>query len=94
MAKKPKPPSKKSVLVVLVGKRTETAVKLQKILTAWGCLIKTRLGIHYGVMEECSESGLLILELHGEDTQKQDFVAKISKLPGLKCQLVELELDA
>ena len=86
--------SKRSVLIVLIGKRTETAVKLQKILTAWGCLIKTRLGIHYGVMEDCSESGLLMLELYGDDGQKQDFAAKVAKLPGLKCQLVELELDS
>jgi hypothetical protein len=31
------------------------------VLTGWGCMIKTRLGIHEGTMEDCSERGLIIL---------------------------------
>jgi hypothetical protein len=30
----------KTLLIILVGKRKETAVKVQQILTAWGCIIK------------------------------------------------------
>lgn len=83
---------KKSVLMVLIGKRKEEAVKVQQILTGWGCIIKTRLGIHDGVMENCSDQGLLILELYGTKEQKDELTRKISVLPGVASKLVELEI--
>jgi hypothetical protein len=83
---------KKSVLLILIGKRKEEAVKVQQILTAWGCLIKTRLGIHDGVLENCSDEGLLILELYGKEEDKEELSRKISVLPGVSSKLVELEV--
>jgi hypothetical protein len=82
----------KTILVVLVGKRQESAVKLQQILTAWGCIIKTRLGIHDGVLDKCSDAGLLILELHGSQEQKDELARKVALLPGVSSQLVQLDL--
>ncbi len=82
---------KKTVLLVLIGKRKESAVKLQQILTAWGCLIKTRLGLHSGVMENCSESGFLFLELYGSDTDNAELARKVSVIPGIESKLVVLE---
>ncbi|MBK8944834.1 MAG: hypothetical protein IPM32_06115 [Ignavibacteriae bacterium] len=83
----------KSILVILVGNRKESAVKVQQILTAWGCIIKTRLGIHDGVLDNCSDEGLLILELHGTEDQKNELSRKVAVLPGVSSKLVELSLD-
>ncbi|GJQ63749.1 MAG: hypothetical protein SCALA702_28020 [Melioribacteraceae bacterium] len=83
---------KKSVLLILIGGRKEAAVKVQQVLTAWGCIIKTRLGIHDGVLDNCSDEGLLILELHGEKDQKEELARKVSVLPGVSSKLVELEV--
>jgi hypothetical protein len=84
---------KKSILLILIGKRKEDAVKVQQILTAWGCIIKTRLGIHDGVLENCSDEGLLILELYGTDEQKQELTRKVAVVPGVNSKLVELSVD-
>ncbi len=84
---------KKVILLALIGKRKDAAVNLQKVLTAWGCIIKTRLGIHDGVLENCSEKGLLILELCGSDEQNQELSRKISVIKGVKSEIIELELD-
>ena len=84
---------KKSILLILVGKRKESAVKVQKVLTAWGCLIKTRLGIHDGVLDKCSETGLIILELVGSEDDKQEVARKISVIPGVSSKLIDLELN-
>ncbi|RKY56322.1 MAG: hypothetical protein DRP93_01650 [Candidatus Neomarinimicrobiota bacterium] len=84
---------KKTVLLVLVGKRKETAVKLQQVLTAWGCLIKTRLGLHAGVMENCSEAGFLFLELYGSDEDNAELARKIAIIPGIESKLVVLEQE-
>ena len=84
---------KKNILLVLIGNRKEEAVKVQQILTGWGCLIKTRLGIHDGVLDNCSDSGLLILELVGSDEQNRKIARKLSLLHGVSSRLVELEVE-
>ena len=67
--------------------------KGSEVLTGWGCLIKTRLGIHDGVLDNCSDTGLLILEMVGTDEQNQEIARKLSVLPGVSSKLVELELS-
>jgi hypothetical protein len=80
----------KTLLLVLIGKRKDTAVNVQKVLTGWGCIIKTRLGIHDGILDNCSDEGLLILELYGSTEQKEELARKIAVLPGVTSQLVNL----
>ena len=82
---------KKTVLLVLVGKRKEAAVDLQKVLTAWGCLIKTRLGLHTGVMENCTETGFMFLELYGSDEDNAELARKVELIKGVESKLVVLE---
>lgn len=83
---------KKSVLLILIGKRKDTAVKVQQVLTGWGCIIKTRLGIHDGVLENCTDEGLLILELYGSEEQKQELTRKVALIEGVNSKLVEMEV--
>lgn len=83
----------KFVLVILLAKRKETAVNVQKILTAWGCLIKTRVGIHDGVLDDCTNTGLIILELVGEEKKIKELQRKLGLLSDVVTQLVKLSLD-
>ncbi len=83
----------KTILIILIGKRKDAAVNVQKLLTAWGCLIKTRLGIHDGILDNCSDQGLLICELYGTEEQKQELSRKMQLIEGVKSQLVELSID-
>ena len=80
----------KSIMVVLVSKRSKAAVEVQKLLTEWGCSIKTRLGIHDGVGNQCSDSGLIILEMVGEAAKISELKTKLSALDGVDVKLVEL----
>ena len=80
----------KSILVILVSQRSVSAVEVQKILTDWGCFIKTRLGIHDGVGNQCSDSGLIILEIVAEKEKREELAAKLKALKGVDVQLVEL----
>ncbi len=84
---------KKTIALILVDKRKTSAVSVQKILTEWGCLIKTRLGIHDGVLDNCSNSGLIILELVGETAKQQEMFHKLQLLQGVKTELVQLALE-
>lgn len=82
----------KSVLVILLSNRREVAVKVQQILTDYGCIIKTRLGIHDGVQDKCSEVGLVMLELVGSEKEVNELNDKLSELNGVSAKLVKLSL--
>ncbi len=82
----------KIVMVLLISTRRETAVKVQEILTEYGCIIKTRLGIHDGVLDKCSEVGLVILELVGDDKDIEGLQNKLSGIKGVTSKIVRLSL--
>lgn len=50
------------IMAIKVGNRNEAASEVQHLLTEYGCIIKTRLGLH-SRGESCSSQGLIILEL-------------------------------
>ena len=83
----------KNVLLILIDQRKKNAPQVQKILTEWGCLIRTRLGIHEGVLEECSEEGLIILELVGDEENHKKLMERLNVLPGVKAELVKISLE-
>lgn len=82
----------KTILLILIGNRKQAAVQVQKVLTGWGCMIKTRLGIHDGVMENCSDEGLLILELYGERKKMQQLARKVSLIKGVASKLIDISI--
>ncbi len=82
----------RTVLLMLISNRKESAEMVQKILTGWGCYVKTRLGIHDGVLENCSESGLIFLELTGEPEKNEELARKLNLVKGVDAQLVRLSV--
>ncbi len=84
---------KRDVMLILVNSRKESATKVQQILTAWGCYIKTRLGLHQGTLDECSESGLLFLELVGDKEKHEELSRKLNLVEGVSAKLVQLSID-
>ena len=83
----------KYALLILVGKRKEDAVLVQKTLTAWGCLIKTRLGIHDGVLDDCSNKGMIFCELVGEKEKRDELTRKLNVIRGVHAEQVELSVS-
>jgi len=81
------------VMLILVSHRQETAETVQKILSGWGCHIKTRLGLHDDVLENCSESGLIFLELKGEVDKLNEFERKLNLVKGVHAQQVVMKVD-
>jgi hypothetical protein len=73
--------------------RKKEAVTVQKILTEWGCLIKTRLGLHDGVLDDCTESGTIFIELVGEKAKHDELARKLNLLSGVKAELITLEVE-
>lgn len=51
------------VILLKISDRNEYSIKLQEILTKYGCDIKTRIGLHQSENNQCSNSGLIILDV-------------------------------
>jgi hypothetical protein len=80
----------KRFMIIVIDIRKKEAVTVQKILTEWGCFIKTRLGLHEGVLENCSEIGTIFLELVGDVEKLEEMNRKLNLLSGVRAKLVEV----
>lgn len=78
------------ILILSLGKRKNSALKVQKILTDSGCFIKTRLGIHDSCGDSCSDNGLIILEIAAPVKEIKAMASKLSKVAGVKTKLVSI----
>ena len=61
--------TKRIVLGIQVTNRVEKIPDVQKILTDYGCNIRTRLGLHEVSQKVCSQFGLLILDTCWEEAE-------------------------
>lgn len=77
----------RNVMILLVGKRKEAAVRVQELLTEYGCEIKTRLGLHEAG-NVCSDEGLILLELTGSEDRQNELYKKLDKI---ECVTVKKE---
>jgi hypothetical protein len=84
---------KRRILLIMVGGRNASAVRVQQLLTEYGCSIKTRLGIHDGVLHACSDAGLIILELVGKAAEHRVLIGKLNALAKVKTKLVDISLS-
>lgn len=83
---------KKSILIALLRTRSKSAVRFQKVLTKYGCIVKTRLGIHDGVAGSCSDTGLVILELVGGGKETAVLTRRLNAIAGVSAKLVGISL--
>ncbi|WZL72900.1 hypothetical protein QBE52_17885 [Clostridiaceae bacterium 35-E11] len=83
---------KKIIMGIQVGDRREDALEVQKLLTEYGCIIKTRLGLHDTGSKGnvCSEQGLIILEFIMEvEDQIKELAEKLKQLQEIKMNMME-----
>ena len=66
---------------------------MQKLLTEYGCNIKTRLGLHRVDENVCSPRGLILLEMFGDLTVCRELKAKLGKFEGVEVQGMAFEHD-
>lgn len=80
----------KIIMGVQLKKRMDTAPQFQELLSEYGCIINTRLGVHQTSEDFCSENGLIILEFR-ENTDKQvgEFEVKLKALDGVIVKKME-----
>ncbi|MFP4367593.1 MAG: hypothetical protein ACOCUP_01685 [bacterium] len=72
------------ILGVLITNREKEAGNVQRLLTKFGCSIKTRLGLHEISTDLCSPCGLILLELLGDTSEMDKLEKELSQLNGVQ----------
>ena len=69
---------------VHVNDRVHRVPDVQKLLTEYGCYIKTRIGLHHVDDNACSPRGLILLKMFGDESKCHELSAKLSGMEGVE----------
>ena len=72
------------ILGIQLANRARLAQEVQKLLTKYGCSIKTRVGMHDVHGGKCSPTGIILLEMFGNEKPINEMVKKLNSLKGVK----------
>lgn len=79
----------RTIMAVVISKRSAEAVKVQEVLTKHGCIIKLRVGLHEAG-EVCADDGLVLLHLCGTKKEVAALKADLAKIKGVKARTMEV----
>ena len=80
--------ARKTILGVHVAQRTKHTAKVQKILSEFGCSIRTRIGLHDAGDGFCSPNGLILLEVV---SRAGELAAALAQVPGVTVKKMVFE---
>jgi hypothetical protein len=74
------------ILGILIGNEVADIVAFQQLLTKYGNVIRTRLGLHENHYETPKIKGLLLLEMVGDAAEIAAFEKSACKISGIHIQ--------
>jgi len=80
-----------TIMAIVQENRTETAVKVQDVLTNYGCYIRVRLGLNDSAVDHCSNRGMILLQLCGEKLSVADFEKELTAIPDVKVKHMNVD---
>jgi hypothetical protein len=76
---------------VHVTNRATQVPRVQDLLTAYGCNIKSRIGLHHVDNNFCSPRGLILLEMYGDMATCRELATKLNTLEGIEVKEMVFE---
>lgn len=73
-----------AIIGIQISNRIEDATKLQEILTNYGCLIKTRIGLHDMGEYKCLNYGIVLIQVVDKINEIYDELSKHWKVQIMK----------
>lgn len=80
-----------TIMAILQENRVETSVKVQGVLTKYGCQIRVRLGLHDSGIDQCSPSGLILLQLCSDNSIIDQVEKELKEIPAVKVKYMTLD---
>lgn len=79
------------IMAVKIEPRVKKAPEVQEVLTKYGCIIQTRIGLHEASQTSCSNSGLVLLNLiDNHDEEVKELQEELNNVEGTVAKLLEI----
>lgn len=78
------------IIGLRISHRTANAPKLQEALTAHGCNIRMRVGMHETGGDFCSDDGVIMLQACGSQETVDKMISDFNALDGVTAKLIDL----
>lgn len=79
------------IMAVKIEPRVKKAPEVQEVLTKYGCIIQTRIGLHEASQTSCSNSGLVLLNLIDNcDEEVKNLQEELNSVEGTVAKLLEI----
>ncbi len=78
---------------VHVTNRMNKAPNVQQLFSEYGCNIKTRIGLHDVGKDFCSSSGVILLEMFGDEAVCEELRKKLAAIDGIEVQQMIFDHD-
>ena len=75
--------AKHIIVGIHITNRMKKAKAVQKVLTKYGCHIKTRLGLHEVKGRACESNGIILLEVVGCENGDCKLIEKLAAIKGV-----------
>ena len=79
------------IMDVKIEPRVKKAPEVQEVLTKYGCIIQTRIGLHEASQTSCANSGLVLLNLiDNQDEEVKKLQEELNSVEGTVAKLLEI----
>lgn len=78
-----------NIMAIVLDRRSKNAPEVQGLLTKYGCIIRVRLGLHEAG-NACSEEGLILLQLVGEEEDINQFESELNNMKGVRAKRIQI----
>lgn len=72
-----------TIMAISIDSRNMHAPEVQTLLTKYGCIIKTRLGLHEVQTESCSQVGLILLHICSDPSEIESLEKELTEIKGV-----------
>ncbi len=79
------------VFGVHIDDRVREVPDVQRLVTQYGCNIRTRIGLHHVDQSYCSPRGLILLEMFGDEATCYELADQLSAMEGVEVQRMIFE---
>ncbi len=76
-----------TIIGICLENRIETSVDFQRLITKFGCEIRTRIGLHPSISEVCLNRGIVLLEVNGDAKLLKEELSKEWKFQTMEFEL-------
>ncbi|MBQ2871323.1 hypothetical protein IJE86_06450 [bacterium] len=82
----------KTIIGIKLTNRTETSTQFQNLLSEYGCIIRTRIGLHDIENGKCSTNGIILLEVINDELVPK-FQKDLCSVDGIELQQMVFECN-